>query len=116
MARLVDRRPVVSPSVVLVLRVLGAALLVAMAWIHLYLWGQGYSNIDVIGPAFMLNAIAGFVLAVGVLVTPRRLLGWVAAAGALLEFGTFAALVCAPVPGVRVRKALPTREPVHSPG
>src|SRR4051794_15841248 len=68
MSRLVDRRPAVAPPVVLVLRVLGAALLAAMAWIHLYLWGQGYSDIHLIGPAFMLNAVAGFVLAAAVLV------------------------------------------------
>jgi hypothetical protein len=93
MSRLVDRRPAVAPPVVLVLRILGAALLAAMAWIHLYLWNQGYSDIDVIGPAFLLNAIAGFVLAIGVLLAPRRLLGWVAAAGALLQAGTFGALM-----------------------
>jgi hypothetical protein len=93
MSRLVDRRPAVAPPVVLVLRILGAALLVAMAWIHLYLWNQGYSDIDLIGPAFLLNAIAGFVLAIGVLLAPRRLLGWVAAAGALLQIGTFGALM-----------------------
>jgi hypothetical protein len=79
--------------VVLVLRVLGAALLAAMAAIHLYLWTQGYKTVSIIGPAFVLNAIAGFVLAIGVLLTPRRLLGWVAAAGALLELGTFGALM-----------------------
>ena len=82
-----------TPPVVLVLRVFGAALLAAMAWIHLDLWGRGYSTIDVIGPAFVLDAIAGFVLATGVLLTPRRLLGWVAVAGALLELGTFGALM-----------------------
>jgi hypothetical protein len=92
MSRLADRRPAVAPPVVLVLRVLGAGLLVAMAWIHLYLWGQGYSGIDVIGPAFLLNAVLGFVLAAAVLGTPRRLLGWVAAAGALLQAGTLGAL------------------------
>jgi hypothetical protein len=88
-----DRRPAVPAPVVLVLRVLGAVLLAAMAWIHLYLWGQGYSGIAVIGPAFLVNAIAGFALAAGLLGTPRRLLGWVAAAGALLELGTLAALL-----------------------
>ena len=93
MSRLVDRRPAVAAPVVLALRVVGALLLVAMAWIHLYLWGEGYSGIDVIGPAFMLNAVAGFVLAAAVLVTPRRLLGWVAAAGALLQAGTIGALI-----------------------
>ena len=93
MRRSGDRRPAVPAPVVLVLRLLGAVLLATMAWIHLYLWGQGYSGIAVIGPAFLVNAIAGFVLAAGVLATPRRLLGWVAAAGALLQAGTLGALL-----------------------
>jgi hypothetical protein len=100
MSRLVDRRPVVAPPVVLVLRILGAALLAAMGAIHLYLWSTGFNNISVIGPAFMLNAIAGFVLAIGVLLAPRRLLGWVAAAGALLQLGTFLALMLAVTVGL----------------
>ena len=45
-----------------------------MGWIHLDLWLAGYRTIDVIGPAFLLNAIAGFGLAVLLLVTPRPLL------------------------------------------
>jgi uncharacterized protein (DUF983 family) len=93
MGRRADRRPAVPAPVVLVLRVLGAVLLAAMAWIHLYLWSQGYSGIAVIGPAFLVNAIAGFALAAGLLGTPRRLLGWVAAAGALLQAGTLGALL-----------------------
>jgi hypothetical protein len=68
MSRLVDRRPVVAPPAVRVLRILGAALLVAMGAIHLYLWSTGFKNIPVIGPSFMLNAIAGVVLALGVIV------------------------------------------------
>src|SRR5215212_2304514 len=95
MTRFADRRPVVAPPVVLVLRILGAALLATMGGIHLYLWSVGFENITVIGPAFMLNAIAGLVLAIGVLLAPRRLLGWVAAAGALLQLGTFLALMLA---------------------
>ena len=43
------------------LRALGAALLAAMAWIHLHLWLDGYRTIDVIGPAFLLNTLAGAV-------------------------------------------------------
>jgi hypothetical protein len=82
-----------SPPVALTLRIVGTALLAATAWIHLYLWSGGYSTIAVVGPAVLLGAIAGFALAIGVLLAPRRLLGWVAAAGALLELGTFAALL-----------------------
>jgi hypothetical protein len=100
MSRLVDRRPYVAPSVVLVLRILGAALLAAMAGIHLYLWSIGFKNITGIGPAFLVNTVAGFGMAVAVLLAPRRLLGGVAAAGALLLFGTFAALMLAMTVGL----------------
>jgi hypothetical protein len=60
------------------LRLLGALLLAAMGWIHLDLWWDGYRTIDVIGRAFLLNAIAGFGLAALLLVTPRPLVPWVA--------------------------------------
>ena len=75
------------------LRVVGALLLAAMGWIHLDLWLDGYKNIDVIGPAFLLNVIAGFGLAALLLVTPRRFLPWVAALGALFSLGTLGALL-----------------------
>jgi hypothetical protein len=82
------------------LRVLGAALLAAMGWIHLHLWLDGYRTIDVIGPAFLLNALAGFGLAVLVLVIPRVLVGWVAALGALTAAGTLAGLLLATTVGL----------------
>jgi hypothetical protein len=75
------------------LRIVGALLLAAMGWIHLDLWLDGYKNIDVIGPAFLLNVIAGFGLAALLLVTPRRFLPWVAALGALFSLGTLGALL-----------------------
>jgi hypothetical protein len=82
------------------LRILGAALLAAMGWIHLDLWLDGYRSIDVIGPAFLLNAIAGFGLAVLLLVTPRPLLRWVAALGALTALGTLGGLLLATTVGL----------------
>ena len=75
------------------LRIVGALLLAAMGWIHLDLWLDGYKNIDVIGPAFLLNTIGGFGLAALLLVTPRRFLPWVAALGALFCIGTLGALI-----------------------
>jgi hypothetical protein len=84
--------PVVPGWLLLVLRVVGAALLAAMAWIHLGLWNDGYSSIDWIGPLFMVNTIAGFGMAVAVLVAPQRWLAAVAALGALLLAGTLGAL------------------------
>jgi hypothetical protein len=92
MSRLGNRRAAVAAPVVAVLRVAGSALLAAMAAIHLYLWSTGYDGLPWIGPLFLGNAVSGFVVGAAVLAVPRRLLGWVAAAGALLEAGTLAAL------------------------
>ena len=85
------RRP--ATGLLWALRVLGAALLAGMGWIHLHLWLDGYRTIDVIGPAFLLNAIAGFGLAALLLLTPRALLPWVAALGALTAAGTLGGLL-----------------------
>ena len=82
------------------LRLVGAALLAAMGWIHLDLWLAGYRSIDWIGPAFLLDAIAGFGLAVLLLVTPRPLLMWVAALGALTALGTLGGLLLATTVGL----------------
>ena len=92
------RRP--STGLIWALRILGAALLAAMAWIHLDLGLDGYRNIDVIGPAFLLNTIAGFGLAALTLVTPRPLLKWVAALGALTALGTLGGLLLSTTVGL----------------
>ena len=57
----------------------GAALLLASGGIHLDLYVTGYRTIPTIGPLFLLQVIAAFVLAAGILVTGNWL---VAAAGA----------------------------------
>jgi hypothetical protein len=85
---------------VLVLRILGAALLVGLAVIHLYLWQQGYDSIDVIGPAFLLDTVLGFGGALLVLITPRRWLPIAAVLGALLCLGTLGALVVSTTVGL----------------
>jgi MYXO-CTERM domain-containing protein len=92
------RRP--ATGLLWALRVLGALLLAAMGWIHLDLWLDGYRSIDWIGPAFLLNTIAGFGLAVLLLVTPRPLLMWVAALGALTALGTLGGLLLATTVGL----------------
>jgi predicted lipoprotein with Yx(FWY)xxD motif len=62
------------------LGIAGAALLVASGAIHLDLYLTGYRTIPTIGPLFLLQVIAAFVLAAAILVTRN----WVAeAAGAL---------------------------------
>jgi hypothetical protein len=92
------RRP--SGALEWLLRLGGVALLAAMAWIHLHLWLDGYRSIDVIGPAFLLNTLAGFGLAALLLVSPRSLVGWVAVLGALTAAGTLAGLLLATTVGL----------------
>lgn len=45
------------------MRVLSASAVLVSAAVHLYLWFEGFREVDVIGPAFMLNAVAGAVIA-----------------------------------------------------
>ena len=83
-----------------VLRLLGAVLLLAIAGIHLYLWQQGYRDIDVIGPAFLLQAVVAVGGAGLVLLVPPRLLPWAAVLGALFCVGSLGALVIATTVGL----------------
>lgn len=75
-----------------VLRLAGAGLTAAMAAIHLRLWAEGYRDLDIIGPLFLLNAVVGILLALALLVTPVRGLGPVAAVTALFTAGALGAL------------------------
>ena len=45
------------------MRMLAAVGVLVSAAVHLWLWFDGYRDIEVIGPAFMLNAVAGAVIA-----------------------------------------------------
>jgi hypothetical protein len=92
------RRP--ATGLVRVLRILGVALLAAMGWIHLDLWLHGYRSIDVIGPAFLLNTVAGVGIAALLLVVPRALVPWVAALGALTALGTLTGLLLSTTVGL----------------
>lgn len=80
-------------GLLLVARVLGAALLIAMAGIHLWLWFDGYADIPLVGPGFLVNAVAGVVLAAALLLVPHRAVTTTAALGALLMAGTLGALL-----------------------
>lgn len=53
------------------MRVVAAVAALVSAAVHLWLWFEGVRDQDVIGPAFMVNAIAGAVIAV-LLVTWRH--------------------------------------------
>ena len=57
------------------MRIVGAAAVLVSAAVHLYLWVDGFRDLSVIGPAFLLNAVGGAVIAV-LLVTWRS---WVPA-------------------------------------
>ena len=57
------------------MRIVGAAAVLVSAAVHLYLWINGFRDLSVIGPAFLLNAVGGAVIAV-LLVTWRS---WVPA-------------------------------------
>jgi hypothetical protein len=55
-----------------------SGLLIWVAAIHLHLWSEGYRDIATVGPLFLADAVAGFVLAAVLLLWPRplaRLLG-----------------------------------------
>jgi predicted lipoprotein with Yx(FWY)xxD motif len=58
----------------LILRVVGAGLLIATAAIHLDLYVTGYRTIPTIGWLFLLQVIAAFALGLAVLVIPSRLI------------------------------------------
>lgn len=77
-------------KVVSVLAWIGAVLLVLSAIIHLHLWSQSYRHIPTIGPLFLIQGVAGIVLAVAAAVL-RRLM--VLAGAALFAIGTIGGLL-----------------------
>ncbi|HVB41755.1 MAG TPA: hypothetical protein VNF47_03480 [Streptosporangiaceae bacterium] len=77
-------------AVALVLRLAGVALLGWVGYVHWLLWHLGYQHISVDGPFFLIDAIAGVVLAVVLLVWPRPLAGLL---GAGFVASTIAALL-----------------------
>jgi hypothetical protein len=75
---------------VLVSAVTGAAFLVWSAVIHLMLWSDGYKDVSVIGPLFLVQAIACIVIALAIVA-----LRWLAllAVGAATGVATAAGLL-----------------------
>ena len=45
-------------------RWLAAIAVLVSAYVHYHLWNDGMKDLDVVGPAFLLNAVAGVVIAV----------------------------------------------------
>jgi hypothetical protein len=82
-----------SNVVVLVtLRIVGAALLLGMAYIHIHLYQAGY-YLTAVGPAFIANGVLAALGAIGLLTFPNKFLGIVSTLGALLSLGTLGALL-----------------------
>ena len=68
----------------------GAALLIWSAVIHLHLWATGYRHIPTIGPLFLVQGIAGIVVAVAIVALRRPI---VLVGGALFAAGTVGGLL-----------------------
>jgi len=54
-------------TLAIVARALTAASVMLSAVVHLELWAMGMRNVDVVGSAFLLNAVGGLVIALAVL-------------------------------------------------
>ena len=86
----------------LLLRLGCVALLAWIGYIHLHLWQEGYRHIPTNGPLFLLDAVAGFVLAAVLLTWPRPLAGLLAAGytastlGALISWTVLVAATLRP--------------------
>jgi hypothetical protein len=89
-----------SGALIWALRLLGAALLLAVSAIHLYLWQQGYDGIDVIGPAFLLQSVLGVGGALLLLITPLRWLHWMALLDLAFAAGSLGALLISTTVGL----------------
>jgi hypothetical protein len=74
------------------LLVLGAALIMASAAIHLHLWATGYRHIGTIGPLFFAQGAVGILLAI-VIALVRRI--FVALVGALFSLASVVGLLLA---------------------
>jgi hypothetical protein len=72
--------PPARRATALLLRLGCVALLGWIGYVHLHLWLEGYRHIPTNGPLFLLDAVAGLVLAALLLVWPRPLTGLLAAA------------------------------------
>ena len=82
-----------SQRVLWVLRILSALLLVATGGIHLYLALNGVGGI--LGVMFILNAVAGLVLAIAIVALRGRMLQAAAVLSLLFLIATLGALVLA---------------------
>jgi hypothetical protein len=70
-------------------RLVAAGAVLVSAYVHLHLWLDGMRDLHVVGPAFMVNTVAGVVIA-GLLVTWKSWIAPLLAAGfGLSTLGAF---------------------------
>lgn len=84
------RRGSVTHTIARGLRFGGAGFILLNGGVHLYLWGHAYRQIHVIGPLFLVNAIAALVIAVALILKPEGITTLLAL---LFSAGTFMAFV-----------------------
>lgn len=85
------------------IRVTTALAVAVAAVVHLWLWWDGYRNVAVLGPGFLLNGIGGLVIAVAVLSWRHWLPGILAAGFGMLTLGSFVLATTVGFFGVRSR-------------
>jgi hypothetical protein len=71
------------------MRIVTAVAAVVSALVHLKLWFDGFRDIDMIGPAFLFNAVAGVVIAVLLLAWRHWVPGFLAAGFGASTLGAF---------------------------
>src|SRR5437879_3678038 len=79
------------------LRFLGAGLILVNGGVHFVLWTVGYRSISVIGPLFLVNAVAALAIASALVWKPE---GVAALLGLGLSAGTFGAFLLAATSGL----------------
>ncbi len=73
----------------MVTRIVTAVAALVSAYVHLKLWLDGMRDVDVIGPAFLFNAVAGLVIAVLLLTWRHWVPGFLAAGFGASTLGAF---------------------------
>ena len=91
------RRGSVMQAIARPLRFVGAGFILLNGGVHLYLWDHAYRQIRVIGPLFVLNAIAALLISVALVWKPE---GITALLGLALSAGTFGAFMLAVTAGL----------------
>ena len=71
------------------IRIVTAVAALVSAYVHLKLWLDGMSDVNIIGPAFLFNAVAGLVIAVLLLAWRHWAPGFLAAGFGASTLGAF---------------------------